>query len=457
MAGMPRNLDRQAVRDLIKRQNVEFMAHAKAKGDIAALINKRLEYIYALVTELPTREQTAFIELYDEELKAFYEQQTRAHDEQMEAYDEQEKLCRKRAARAQEHLHLQVWAYNEQERLGRKRAARAQEHLHRELAKAKRSQPIACNDPIVQPTDHASVICPMEGMTKNPEPQAVRALVERQSAELDANRDTNGDVVEMINNQLDDVRAFAKGLPPKTRAAFRRLYHKEHQALYEEQTRRLDEEIAGVAAQIQGFHDEQFLPSTSNGTTISEIPPLVTSSSNRGFGEEAAHGGGVSTPESRQDWTEAITGCPKCDHHEWKMASVVYAEGTQMINTRSLGVGVGIGTGGIGVGVGSGSTVGYQQSVFAQCAAPPPPTTGLDPFKMLLPSIICSLFGLGLLVGGISEFDFKALLIGLALFVVPALNVLLFRAEARALEIHAEELDRWRAQKICMRCGQLYS
>lgn len=59
--------------------------------------------------------------------------------------------------------------------------------------------------------------------------------------------------------------------------------------------------------------------------------------------------------------------CPKCGSSEWKMASIVYAEG--FVSGSTSGYGGGLSTGGIGVGAGQSS--GTYQSELSKKAAPP--------------------------------------------------------------------------------------
>lgn len=146
--------------------------------------------------------------------------------------------------------------------------------------------------------------------------------------------------------------------------------------------------------------------------------------------------------------------CPKCDHGEWKLASLVFAEGIQTIDTRTSSSGIGAGTGGIGIGVGFSSTSGSQQTALSQKAAPPEKTTTSGP--SFGAAFAFAVFGFGFLWGGIADFHWKAILLGLACLLVPGITIVLSVDNLREEKEHEDALSRWRSQKMCTRCGYLY-
>jgi hypothetical protein len=87
--------------------------------------------------------------------------------------------------------------------------------------------------------------------------------------------------------------------------------------------------------------------------------------------------------------------CPKCGSEEWKLASVVYAEGIHNLSATTNFFGGGLGADVLGVdigaGVGRGKTSGTHQTMLSELAAPPvktPPAKFLSskwpPLKLFL-------------------------------------------------------------------------
>lgn len=67
--------------------------------------------------------------------------------------------------------------------------------------------------------------------------------------------------------------------------------------------------------------------------------------------------------------------CPECGSSDWRLASIIYQEGTAAIETKSQGSVklIGVGTGGVGVGLGRQTlqTQGTQQTISASMVSPP--------------------------------------------------------------------------------------
>lgn len=131
--------------------------------------------------------------------------------------------------------------------------------------------------------------------------------------------------------------------------------------------------------------------------------------------------------------------CPTCNSDDWKLASLVYEEGLQVVDTRTSGGAVGVGTGGFGGGVASGKTTGTVQSALSQRASPPSgmPMTTLCMVAFLLTTV----FGL-----------FKSIWFAVAgLCLVGA--IAMWPSEAKA---HQATLEIWRKTRMCLRCGHFY-
>lgn len=138
--------------------------------------------------------------------------------------------------------------------------------------------------------------------------------------------------------------------------------------------------------------------------------------------------------------TEFSMSCPKCQSDDWKLASLVYAEGLTHVSTASQGGGIGVGTGGIGVGVGGGKTTGTHQTALSRLAAPP---SGLSA------SIAC--------LAGVLLFSLLAWLFSAAWLVLTAFCAFgVIAWWSSDIEANKAAMAEWSDRRMCQRCGALY-
>ena len=134
--------------------------------------------------------------------------------------------------------------------------------------------------------------------------------------------------------------------------------------------------------------------------------------------------------------------CPRCFGTEWKLASLVYAEGLSGVASRARGGGLAVGTAGIGAAMGGARTSGTQQSVLSALAAPPKRRM---PMTILWVSLLV-LFGLGA-INSRALFPFLIVatcILGLAYF---------FPKERLR---NAKKKRRYAVTRFCLRCGTFY-
>lgn len=144
--------------------------------------------------------------------------------------------------------------------------------------------------------------------------------------------------------------------------------------------------------------------------------------------------------------------CPKCESNEWKLASLVHAEGLSTISTSTIGVGAGADNdllgGGVGIGAGVGKTKGDQQTMLSEIAAPPEKPTSV---KMAI----------GVLIGitifaGIMEWEIIFILFG----VFSVLGVLALiadpKVDEKAKSKFNESIAKYSDKRMCLRCGTFY-
>lgn len=144
--------------------------------------------------------------------------------------------------------------------------------------------------------------------------------------------------------------------------------------------------------------------------------------------------------------------CPSCGSEDWKLASLVYQEGLQHIDTRTTSTGVGIGAGGVGLGAARGNTSGIQQSALSQAAAPPE-----DPGMEIMLRVALILALIGACIGGIISGGslFAAFLAGFMGGIVGMFIGFFVGVFADKTEYHAQ-LAAWHKVKMCQRCGGFY-
>lgn len=141
--------------------------------------------------------------------------------------------------------------------------------------------------------------------------------------------------------------------------------------------------------------------------------------------------------------------CPQCGSTEWKLATLVHAEGlsTATSQTRGTGVGLGVGSGGLSVGVGSGgsSTSGIQQTELSRRAAQYiTPNSGTS----WIPGIL-TLASLGFVV--------------MAIFISGWWLIAAALSFAASIPGHSADIDEWTRlnqiyskTRMCLRCGKFY-
>ncbi len=173
--------------------------------------------------------------------------------------------------------------------------------------------------------------------------------------------------------------------------------------------------------------------------------------------------------------------CPKCGSENWKLASLIHAEGTMKTESLTLGGGGAVGEKSAIPLLGGGLTFGTQQSDLAKMAAPPEKNSFRSP-KLPTPVANASgkkgliLSGAGILGMLINDYVDSLLLVLLVLLVtlsglfylLRALHLLIFGAEAvmnrkikieaknKWNELNAMKLKEYESLRICMRCGHRY-
>ena len=157
--------------------------------------------------------------------------------------------------------------------------------------------------------------------------------------------------------------------------------------------------------------------------------------------------------------------CPHCGSDQIQRVAAIYEAGTSAINTETLGMGVGYSQGGFVPALGSASTEGVQQSELVSRLAPP----GYEPaLKMIIvmPVVLSVLWGL-LVIAVAFVLD----LIGIdsagsaikPLWILGSLGLaaLSIRAGLRMARYNREnwpqDMESWRAEWYCHKCGERFS
>jgi ribosomal protein S27AE len=144
--------------------------------------------------------------------------------------------------------------------------------------------------------------------------------------------------------------------------------------------------------------------------------------------------------------------CPKCGCTEWKLASLVHAEGLSSISTTTVGVGVGadkdILGDGVALGAGLGKTSGDQQTELSALAAPPEKPIS---FKVLLAVFVAiTLFSIVMEWTAVGFIFFVfSLIVFFSLMINPKVD-----DEAKAE--FKQSLDQYPDKRMCLRCGTFY-
>jgi hypothetical protein len=138
--------------------------------------------------------------------------------------------------------------------------------------------------------------------------------------------------------------------------------------------------------------------------------------------------------------------CPKCGSDDWKMASVIHAEGLSGISTSTVGLGVG--TGGLGAGVAS--TKGNQQTKLSKLAVPP----RLDSHDGTL-SIVIGFFFVFVPPFFIEDNNFVIFLLICGFFLI-VIGISENSKKEVAEEKYKKELAAYKNKKMCLRCGTFF-
>lgn len=163
-------------------------------------------------------------------------------------------------------------------------------------------------------------------------------------------------------------------------------------------------------------------------------------------------------------------GCPKCGSEEWKMASVIHAEGVSEVSTTTFGAGAGADDdalgGGVGLGAGVGKTSGTHQTLLSKQAAPPTkkmqPAVAVLIFGLLSLAVIFVLGRFGFWRGSVIDSGPDFVDIWLAVSLLSVLGGWI--GLALTPKGRKEELDReyklalleYEKKKMCLRCGTFY-
>lgn len=143
--------------------------------------------------------------------------------------------------------------------------------------------------------------------------------------------------------------------------------------------------------------------------------------------------------------------CPSCKSEEWKLASLVYSEGIQHVNTQTSGGGVGIGSGGIAVGAGGATTTGTHQSALSAAASPPEdPAKGIGFLISLVITLIFFIYGWLKNDALFPGFALAAVGFAGSIIISPIIAIIFTR------KLHAEQMAAWHKVRMCLRCGTFY-
>lgn len=159
--------------------------------------------------------------------------------------------------------------------------------------------------------------------------------------------------------------------------------------------------------------------------------------------------------------------CPKCDSEEWKLASVIYADGLSATSTIGIGVGAhgNVLDGGMGLGAGVGKARGTHQTELSKLAAPP--TKRERPAKEMRPANKVAIWSFVAFIAAVyffgdlkySEYPFftKLLFVGIPLVFLGSFALGRVPQKNPAVEEEYRlALIEYEKKKMCLRCGTFY-
>jgi hypothetical protein len=143
--------------------------------------------------------------------------------------------------------------------------------------------------------------------------------------------------------------------------------------------------------------------------------------------------------------------CPNCGYGEWKLASLVHAEGHTTVSTTTIAGGLGVDADALGPGVGGGggigTTSGEHQTKLSQLAEPPD-----KPFNPAW-AVVIGVFGVVIWLAA----DTNAWLPLLsALFIWGGLNPDTRNEYKQKRKEYEKELAKYANKRMCLRCGTFY-
>lgn len=143
--------------------------------------------------------------------------------------------------------------------------------------------------------------------------------------------------------------------------------------------------------------------------------------------------------------------CPACSNVEWKLASLVHAEGAYAINLQTAGSGVSVGGAGLNVGVTSSTSQGTNISVLAQRAAPPENQLGQTAMGV---GMIGAIIGAA---AGYFSSGFLLMLLGIfgGMFGGGIIGMIFFWKSSN--EQYKQAMEHYQKVRMCTRCGHFYT
>lgn len=160
-------------------------------------------------------------------------------------------------------------------------------------------------------------------------------------------------------------------------------------------------------------------------------------------------------PYQNQDQDDKNS-CPFCGSPDWKMASLVYAEGISTIAGNTSSSGVGVGTGGFGVGVSKGKYEGQTQSETSLRASPPEPPLMNYAILISIPLAIITFIIFYIK----SNLLMAAIMTGISYIVIIIISIFLSYLYINHFsDIQYEynkSLEKWAKVKMCLRCGLFF-